>query len=170
MIEIVCRTDRCLGCRSCELACAVEHSQLKDLVPALSETPLPKARVRVHVVSELGQGHLRMRSIALQCRHCEEPACADACIAGGIVRDREAGVVRFDPEKCVACWSCVMLCPHGVIVRVPELGCAITCDLCAGRDVPACVEACTTRALIVVHPEQVESLCREEEEISRRRE
>ena len=41
--EIFVRLDRCMGCHSCELACAVEHSQSKLLYNAISEKPTPRA-------------------------------------------------------------------------------------------------------------------------------
>ncbi len=39
MKEIFVRLDRCLGCKSCEIACAVEHSASKSLFGAVSEKP-----------------------------------------------------------------------------------------------------------------------------------
>ena len=159
--ELFCRIERCVGCRACELACAVEHSQSKNLAAAVAEDPPPSHRVRVLAVDEKGS-KVRLRSVALQCRQCEEPACAEACIAGGIVRDEETGVVRFNPDKCVGCWSCTMVCPYGAVVRVSEQGRAVKCDRCPDRDTPACVVACPTHALLFCTPEEFEALTREE--------
>ncbi len=161
MKEIFCRLDHCLGCRACEIACAVEHSLSKELVHAVSEHPKPISRVRVLCLEDR-RGQRTQRSVALQCRHCLEPACAEACIAGGIVRDEGAGLVRFNGEKCVGCWSCVMVCPYGSVVRVSALGIAAHCDRCPDRDVPACVEACPVRALLFVEKDAFEALCHEE--------
>ncbi len=33
--------EKCLGCRSCEIECAVAHSAAKSLLGALREDPLP---------------------------------------------------------------------------------------------------------------------------------
>ena len=49
--EIFVRLDRCMGCRSCELACAVEHSGSKSLYGAMAEQPRPKHRLYVESVS-----------------------------------------------------------------------------------------------------------------------
>ena len=40
-----------------------------------------------------------------------------------------------------------MVCPFGGIVRNDELHQAMKCDQCPDLDIPACVEACPTRAL-----------------------
>jgi carbon-monoxide dehydrogenase iron sulfur subunit len=167
MKEIFCLVERCLGCRSCEIACAVEHSGAKELTAAIKEEPRPGYRVRVLCVDERG-GKVRLRSVALQCRQCEEPACVEACIAGGIVKDEADGVVRFDQAKCVGCWSCVMVCPYGAIVRLSGQGVAVKCDRCAGRETPACVEACPVRALVFVEPEEFAALCHEAENCNNR--
>ncbi len=39
--------EKCLGCRSCEIECAVAHSADKSLLGALREDPLPLPRVQV---------------------------------------------------------------------------------------------------------------------------
>jgi carbon-monoxide dehydrogenase iron sulfur subunit len=160
MKEIFCRIERCLGCRACEIACAVEHSQSRSLATAIQEDPRPSYRVRVLCVDEKG-GQVRLRSVALQCRQCVEPACAEACIAGGIVKDAATQVVRFNREKCVGCWSCVMVCPYGAIVRIADSGVAVKCDRCPERESPACVAACPVHALVFVEPEEFEALCHE---------
>jgi carbon-monoxide dehydrogenase iron sulfur subunit len=160
MKEIFCRIDRCLACKSCEIACAVVHSESGELVAALQESPLSNHRVRVLKVDDNG-GKVRLRSVALQCRQCLEPACVDACIAGGIVKDETTGVVRFDRERCVGCWSCTMVCPFGAIIRVQDAKVAIKCDRCEDREQPACVVTCPTGALIFCEPEEFEALMAE---------
>ena len=55
-------------------------------------------------------------------------------------------------RDCIACSMCVMACPFGVIARAPAPNgrvMALKCDLCPGRDVPACVAACPTGALVL---------------------
>ena len=136
--------DKCLGCYSCMTACAVEHSLSKDLFTAIQETTLPKPRIKVNTVKEGG-------SFPLQCRHCEEPYCVDACIAGATRKDPETGLVLTDDKKCIGCWMCVMACPFGVIrpslLPGKKEKIAVRCDLCQDRETPACVEACHTGAL-----------------------
>jgi carbon-monoxide dehydrogenase iron sulfur subunit len=153
MKRIYCQIEKCLSCRSCEIACAVAHSQSETLAGAVREYPLPKHRIHVERIDERNSPQY-IRSIALQCRHCEEPLCAQACISGGISRDKATGKVINDASKCVACWSCIMVCPFGVIVRYQDCHRAVKCDHCQDRDSPACVEACPTHALLYCEQEE----------------
>jgi anaerobic carbon-monoxide dehydrogenase iron sulfur subunit len=152
--RIYCIIEKCLACRSCEIACAVAHSGAEKPADAVKERPLPRQRIRVESIDDRNSP-AGIRSIALQCRHCEDPLCAQACISGGISRHPETGEIIADPDKCVACWSCIMVCPFGVIVRYEDCHRAVKCDHCAGRDGPACVEACPTRALLFCEPQEV---------------
>ena len=138
--EIFVRIDRCMGCHSCELACAVEHSKNKSLYNAVSEHPQPKKRIYVEWTGPEG-------GVPVLCRHCEEAPCMHACICGAISRNKE-GVVLTDSDKCIGCWTCVMVCPYGVIGRHLETHKSYRCDRCPDRDIPACVDACPTHALI----------------------
>ena len=138
--EIFVRMDRCMGCHSCELACAVEHSASRSLYGAMTESPRPKPRVYVEFVPPSSPA-------PIVCRHCEDAPCMHACIAGAIRRTGE-GVVITRADKCIGCWTCVMVCPYGVIGRQLEEHKAYRCDRCPDRDVPACVDGCPTRALV----------------------
>ena len=76
-------------------------------------------------------------SFAMQCRHCEDAPCLEACITGAMHRDEETGAVLCDEDKCVGCWMCVMVCPFGAIQRnVSGRKAASKCDLCYGEEMP----------------------------------
>ncbi len=154
MRRVYCLISRCLGCRSCEIACAVAHSASLCLEEAVLEDPLPRQRMRVETVEKL--------PFPLQCRHCDEPACVDACITGAITKDPESGLVTSDPAKCVGCWMCVMACPYGVIRRRREDAVALKCDQCRDLEEPACVGACPTGALYFCEREEFEEIVRRE--------
>ncbi len=148
--EIFVRFDRCVGCKSCELACAVEHSKTKTLFGAIGEHPTPKSRLWVEYLQaqQVQPPHTQAEhKVPVVCRHCEDAPCMYACIGGAISRDAE-GVVRTDADKCIGCWTCVMVCPYGVIGRHLELGKSYRCDRCPDREAPACVSACQTGALV----------------------
>jgi len=141
--EIFVRLDRCMACHSCEIACATEHSSGKQLYQALFEEIRPKQRLYVESVS-------LKRGVPVLCRHCEDAPCMHACIAGAIKRG-ENGALLTDPDKCIGCWTCVMVCPYGVIGRHLQQHKAYRCDRCPDRDEPACVAACPTKALVYQH-------------------
>ncbi|MFH0808870.1 MAG: 4Fe-4S dicluster domain-containing protein [Pseudomonadota bacterium] len=130
--------DYCIGCHLCEVACAVAHSRSGDIIRAYKvEGTRPR-----NVVEEA-----LPVTLSVNCRHCDEPSCVAACISGAL-RKQPSGPVTYDEVKCVGCWSCVMACPHGAVR--PDAGRMkiIKCDLCPGRETPACVSACPNRALV----------------------
>lgn len=138
--EIFVDTNKCTACKTCEIACAVEHSESKNLYGAVSEKPAPKSRVYVEWVGP-------DMKVPILCRQCEDAPCMHACISGAISRD-ERSVVMTDADKCIGCWTCVMVCPYGVIGRHLESQKAYRCDRCPDRDTPACVSSCPTKALV----------------------
>lgn len=149
--------EKCLGCHSCELACAVAHGEAHDLLEAVArDLPLhPRNRV------VLGDGV----TMPIQCRQCEDAPCTFACPTGAC---RQAGgQIQINEQACVGCKLCAMVCPFGAItVRAEEVvaedsrthrGVAKKCDLCVSwraangkADVTACVEACPTGAIRLV--------------------
>jgi len=148
---IACRVEHCLGCHSCEIACALAHSQSKDLREAVEEHPRPERRVTVEVAGAHG--------LPLQCRHCEEGLCQRVCPTGAIHRDEKRGVTSVDEDLCIGCKLCILMCPLGVL-RIGEHNRAtIKCDQCLDRqaagELPACVAACPTHALQFVTADEV---------------
>lgn len=140
MKEIFVRLDRCQGCKSCEMACAVQHSASKSLYGAVSEKPGPVRRLYVEMAEGL--------KVPLVCRHCEDAPCVAVCRTGALSQDPITAVVDRDAARCVGCWMCAMICPYGVIGQGAEKRLAVKCDRCPDQDVPACVDACPAGALV----------------------
>lgn len=139
--KIFCDAAKCVGCKTCELACAVEHSVTKDLFLALLEAPRPKKRRDTQFIE-------RSVSHSIGCQHCDDPPCVEACMANCITKDPKAGKVDIDRNRCVGCWMCIMVCPFASISRERfREDKSVKCDLCPDRDNPACVDACPTKAL-----------------------
>lgn len=139
--KIFCDITRCIACRTCEIACAVEHSITKDLFLGMLERPRPKKRTFVFFLE-------RDVSRSTACQHCEEPPCMEACMSGCISKDEKTGKVDIDRSRCVGCWMCIMVCPFGIISRdITDKNKALKCDLCPDRESPACVDACPTKTL-----------------------
>ena len=141
MKRIVAREEHCIGCRLCEIHCLVQHSKSRKIIKAFRterERIVPGVKVEQ-------SGHV---SFALQCRHCDEAPCIEACMTGSMRRDERTGVVLCDQETCVGCWMCIMVCPVGAVARGANRQVASKCDLCIGTDTPACVANCPNEAIV----------------------
>ena len=132
---------KCIGCRSCEQACKEIHGFPKATEAKLSATALT-------VVEEHGDHYVRK-----MCMHCQDPACASACLVGAL-KKTDAGPVTYDGAKCIGCRYCLVACPFSVPrYEWNKLAPYVKkCDMCAARqakgEVPACVEACPVQASI----------------------
>ena len=143
--NIVVNIPKCVGCHSCEIACAVEHSLSKSLYTAIHESPRPQKRVNVECYGN--------SNLPLQCRHCEDAPCVRVCPTNALYKENMEEVVFVEQNRCIGCKWCVLACPFGVITLSPEDKAVIKCDLCNERaregEQPACVEGCPTGALEV---------------------
>lgn len=138
---------RCLGCKTCEIRCAVERGSVsKNLTEAVNEAVTPSPRVYVGWNNEL--------PVPIQCRHCEDAPCLEICSTGAMQRDAETGCTYVNEQKCIACWMCVMTCPYGVINPNAQRKLADKCDQCYQMPKPHCVESCPTGALSLMSPEE----------------
>jgi carbon-monoxide dehydrogenase iron sulfur subunit len=143
MKRVYVKEEVCIGCRLCEVYCQVEHSQSKDLIKAFrGRTPRPLSRLRVEEKGPI--------SFSVCCQQCDEAPCVYACLTGALSRDPVRGVIKVDEERCVGCWTCILVCPFGAIRQDTNRGRIAKCDLCAGKDEPACVTNCPNEALVYV--------------------
>lgn len=121
---------KCIGCRTCELACAFSHC--KTLVQP------SKSRIFVHSCGE----EVYMPMVCLQ---CDDAACAKVCPVEALVRNENTGAVEVIDEKCVRCMACVAACPFGNMHLDQARMQVIKCDLCGGD--PLCAKFCPTQTL-----------------------
>ena len=143
---IVVDQERCLGCKTCVIECAMAHSNARNLAEAISAEsgePAPQPRVHVEPLGAFG--------MPLQCRHCEDAPCITVCPTEAIHRYSETGPVVLDQDRCIGCKFCLLVCPFGVIDVSRDGKAMIKCDLCIERteagEEPACVAGCPTKAL-----------------------
>ncbi len=138
MKRVYVNEEWCLGCHLCEYNCAFANSGLSDMVLALKGKPLYP---RIHV--EEG----RKISYAVSCRHCDDPLCVKSCIAGAL--SKKDGVIQIDKDKCVSCYTCILVCPYGAL-SPGETGVMQKCELCLTNSFgePACVQGCPNRAIV----------------------
>ena len=136
----------CIGCRACEKACAKTH-----------DLPVPEDELQTGVLRktsetqrcvinsyETSAGEVYVRN---QCMHCNEPACAAACLTQAMYKTKE-GPVIWREDKCMGCRYCMISCPFDV----PKFEYNSTnpkiqkCDMCYDRivqgEIPVCVETC----------------------------
>lgn len=148
----------------CEIACVSEHSPGTPYRAEMPSRPESEQKTRIFIDSAGGG-----KAVPLVCRHCADPQCLAACMAGCMQKDPETGVVTNEghEQKCVGCWMCIMACPFGVINMVnataslhpsaahgAEENRAVKCDFCPARDTPACIDACPNQALHIVSVEE----------------
>jgi anaerobic carbon-monoxide dehydrogenase iron sulfur subunit len=144
--------ERCIGCKQCEIACAVAHSMTQNIFLAVFERPTPKPRIHAE------PGLTLNTSFPNKCRHCSPAPCQMVCPTAAVHRPADLPeIVLIDARKCIACGMCAMVCPFGVITYFASADApdrvqvAIKCDHCIERQrvgiVPACVQACKVSAL-----------------------
>jgi formate dehydrogenase iron-sulfur subunit len=150
--------NRCIGCRSCQVACKswnenpAEETTNKgeyDNPPRLSASTFTMMRFRE--VEYEGKFHWAFAKT--QCMHCLHPACEGACPVGALKRNKETGAVVYDDGRCFGCRYCMVACPFGIPTFQwdEQLPWIRKCTFCSGRLdgglEPACVTACPTGAL-----------------------
>ena len=156
--------SKCIGCRTCEIACVLAHSPEDALIKGtIDKTFFPRLKV------------IKTAAVTapVQCRHCEDAPCANVCPHGAIVN--KGSTIQIEPEACIGCKTCMMACPFGAIDLATEYRdgevvlqsglkvvnekeeqakenlVGIKCDLCIGRsEGPACKGVCPTNAFIAV--------------------
>jgi len=137
--QIFFRPERCLLCLSCVLACQMKTAGLDD-PGGIEKGQKPNQALRV--------SFSRGTPWVWRCRQCRSAPCAEACFTGGLRLDPARGTVVQDRETCVGCGSCVLACPIEGIGLVSGEHRPDKCDTCRNEEMPACVRACQSRALV----------------------
>jgi carbon-monoxide dehydrogenase iron sulfur subunit len=121
--------EKCTGCGTCELVCAIKRENVYS--PRFSRIKI----LRLY----------RLVNMAVVCRQCEDAPCVIACPQECLVQSESTGVIMVDEDKCDCCGWCMDACPYGAITINPEKETVMVCDLCEGD--PQCVEWCPEEAL-----------------------
>ena len=156
LMGVLVDTTRCIGCRTCEEICAETHGlPIPDIDSVDSDRVLLEHRnpsVTQFSVINMFEGNGDDIYVKKQCMHCNQPACASACLTKAMLKT-EDGPVIWREDKCMGCRFCMISCPFDIPKfeydsPVPKIQ---KCSLCADRvgegGVPACVEACPMEAL-----------------------
>ncbi len=138
MKRVYVNEEWCLGCHLCEYYCAFANSHVNDMAKALKGKEI-HPNIRIEEKGDI--------SFAVSCRHCKDPLCVKSCISGALSIDD--GVVRINRDKCVGCYTCVLVCPYGAILPSPS-GVMQKCELCVENEggMPNCVMHCPNSAIV----------------------
>ena len=166
-LAIAIKTNRCVGCHTCSLACKMSNN-------------VPDGMLWNRVITEGcdvvdgAQGtypNLTREYLPLACQHCENAACKKVCPTGATYRD-DQGRIQIDYDKCIGCRMCMAACPYNARVfnwnepvritganyghadvPVRKRGVMEKCTLCkeriaAGAAEPMCVACCPAGARV----------------------
>lgn len=162
----------CVGCRSCEAACAKVNLLPEPERPFTDlSVLLEKRRTTAAAYTVVNRYNIPGREkpvfVKTQCNHCLEPACASVCFVRAFQKS-PSGAVVYDESVCVGCRYCMVACPFDIPAY--EYNEAFTprvmkCTLCQPRiqegKLPGCVEACPKEALVFGKREDLLRLARE---------
>lgn len=145
-------STRCIGCQSCEFACAEKYG-LPDPTggpdPSIVRQTSAKARIVVNAFNT-SKGVQFMRKA---CNHCNRPACASSCLVKAMYKT-DIGPVIWRENKCIGCRMCMMACPFDIPkyeYNSPDpivQKCIMCYELVKKGELPACVKACPVQAIV----------------------
>ena len=143
--------SRCVSCKTCELECAIAHSEAGTLFAIVAAGEKAQRRIVVEPAGQL--------SVPLQCRHCEDAPCVAVCPTQAMHKNGQDFPVLVDDARCIGCHACIAVCPFGVISKSRMGKAVVKCDLCVRRlaqgQQPACAAGCPTHAIRYTTPEEV---------------
>ena len=118
--------ERCSGCSTCRLACAIENfnevNPSRSLLRIEARFPGP-GDYRIHLCDQCG-------------------VCADNCPEDAIgLKD---GIYIVDPDTCTGCLTCVEVCPRDVMFAQKDSEVPVKCVLCG-----ECALTCPRKAIVV---------------------
>lgn len=165
---VIAEPSKCIGCRTCEIACALAHQTADEEAPLSARTFAPRLTV------------VRNATVTtpVLCRQCDDAPCVRACPSGAIVYSHDS--VQVIQSRCVGCKTCVVACPYGVMDVVTVAAAAqpgtvyatqrqkseaLKCDLCVTRPTgPACIPVCPTKALHLIDRDSIAATQRKRQE------
>ncbi|MDA3893372.1 MAG: 4Fe-4S dicluster domain-containing protein [Salinivirgaceae bacterium] len=145
-------STRCVGCQSCEFACAEANNlpEPTDSPEAGKFRKLSEFNRCIVNCYNTSKGEVYVKK---QCMHCNEPACDAACLTQAMNKTKE-GPVIWRGNKCMGCRYCMVSCPfdipkfeyHSANPKIQK------CDMCFSRisegGIPACAENCPAEAIV----------------------
>jgi len=165
----------CIGCRKCEWACNdVNGLPNRPLEVFDDQSVFERQRrtdaehftvVNRHIPGEPGAKPVYVK---VQCMHCNEPACASACLVAAFRKTR-TGQVVYNENVCIGCRYCMVACPFSIPAYTYDKAfapvvrkCTMCFDKVAERhEVPACAKICPVEAITFGKRRDLLALARE---------
>ena len=88
---------RCIGCYACVAGCVENHRKAGM-----------QAYPRLYII------HTPAGTMPIQCRHCNEPACAAVCPVKAL--NFQDNSIYLNESLCIGCKMCAIACPFGAII------------------------------------------------------
>ena len=101
--------SRCIGCRSCAVACKIVNSQ----PPGTWWQRVETVGAKEHQTAVGEYPNFSEVYLPVPCMHCENAPCVRVCPVNATFK-REDGLVLIDFERCIGCRYCLTACPYGV--------------------------------------------------------
>ena len=160
---------RCIGCRACQVACKRWNDRKATSTELNTDPKLewtnpkdlsPQTYTYMRFV-KLGTGEsLKWHFAKVQCNHCIDPGCVNACPTTALIKSPD-GPVTYRKELCIGCGNCINACPFSVPRFDEENKVIEKCTFCSERlkeDLePACVQACPTGTLRLMSLEEAQA-------------
>lgn len=105
-IGMVIDLEKCLGCRSCTVACKQHNAQPPGIWWNRVFTPGSEYHL---TLPEIAAGYF----LPVSCQHCENAPCEKVCPVKATYSDGNKAVL-VDFERCIGCRYCMAACPYGV--------------------------------------------------------
>jgi formate dehydrogenase iron-sulfur subunit len=131
---------KCIGCRSCEVACNEQNGNPADILWR-----------RIGEIEGGTYPNTHRHYLSMGCNHCLDAECVKGCPVDAYTKDPITGIVLHSADACIGCQYCVWNCPYSVPQFNPARCVVGKCDMCHGRLTdglePACVNACPESAI-----------------------
>ena len=104
--------DKCSGCGTCAIACAVEN----NVPPASGATNKRNGITWLNISSVSNNGQFPNNEtifVPMFCQQCEkETPCMTVCPQNAVDIDPSTGIVGQIPQRCLGCRYCMTACPY----------------------------------------------------------
>ena len=127
---------KCRNCKDCTISCAY---------------PFHDGNNGMKNIREIAAFHIT-------CRKCEDSPCIEVCPAKALEKN-ENKIIRRASNLCVACKSCVTICPFGTLMNDFFEYCLSVCNYCNFSEETLsleCIDTCPEKAISLTDMEENE--------------